>query len=70
MKTIFKLKLKASSTTDHHKANVIVQGCSQHKGINYFETYTPVLHYESLQFLITLAIKLNLKIHQMDVALR
>ncbi len=66
-KTIFKLKLKASRATDWHKAHVMVQGCGQREGINYFETYTPVLCYKSPWFLNALTVKLDLEIHQMDV---
>ncbi len=66
-KTIFKLKLKADGTTDHRKARVVVQGCGQCEGINFFETYAPVLRYESLRFLLALAVEMDLEIHQMDV---
>jgi hypothetical protein len=43
LKMIFKLKLKANGSADRHKACVVVQGCGQCEGINYFETYTLVL---------------------------
>lgn len=66
-KPIFKLKVKANGSPECFKACVVVQGYAQKEGVDFFETYTPVLHYKTLQFLLTLAIPLNLDIHQMDV---
>jgi histone deacetylase 1/2 len=68
-KPIFKLKVKANRSPKQFKAHIVIQGYTQKEGIDFFKTYTPVLHYKTLQFLLTLAILLNLDIHQMDINL-
>jgi hypothetical protein len=67
VKPIFKLKVKADGLPKQFKVCVVVQGYAQKEGIDFFETYVPVLHYEMLWFLLTLAVLLDLDIHQMDV---
>jgi transposase InsO family protein len=66
-KLIFKLKTRADGTPERYKARIVVQGFSQREGIDFTETYAPVVRYESLRFLLALAVLLDLEIHQMDV---
>ena len=42
-------------------------GYSQEKGLNYDETFSPVVRSESIRSVIALASKNDLKMHQMDV---
>lgn len=44
----------------------MAKGCSQRAGIDYNETFSPVVRYSSIRFLMALAVKFNLKIEQMD----
>ena len=43
-----------------------MQGFSQQKGIDYKETFAPVVRYSSIRFLLALSVNCNLHIHQLD----
>lgn len=49
------------------KARLLAQGFSQLPGIDYFETFTPVVKLDSLRFLCAIAAKHDLKLYQFDV---
>src|SRR5688572_5737299 len=66
-KWVFKTKLKVDGTVDRYKARLVAKGCSQKPGIDYEETYGPVVRYTSIRFLMALAAKYDLDIDQMDV---
>ena len=66
-KWVFKRKLRANDSVKHYKAHLVAQGFSQHFGVDYDETFCPVVQFESLCTLITVAVQNGLKIHQMDV---
>lgn len=65
-KWIFKIKRDGAGNVVRHKARLVAKGCSQKFGIDYVETYSPVVRYASLRFLIALAVKNGLHIDQMD----
>lgn len=65
-KWIFKTKRDASGQTIRHKARLVVKGCSQRQGIDYKETFSPVVRYSSIRMLLALSAKFNLDIDQMD----
>lgn len=45
---------------------MVIKGYKLVKGIDYNEVYAPVVRYTSIRYLIGLAAKYGLKIHQMD----
>ena len=45
----------------------MAQGFAQKHGLDYDETFSPVIRFESLQTVIALAVQNDLKLHQMDV---
>lgn len=63
---VFKIKRNHEGDIVRHKARLVAKGCSQRYGIDYVETYSPVVRHTSLRFLFALAVKMNLKIDQMD----
>jgi Reverse transcriptase (RNA-dependent DNA polymerase) len=50
-----------------YKARLVAQGFTQISGIDYEETYSPVVDAITLQFLISLTITKNLQMSLMDV---
>jgi len=66
-KWIFKKKMKFDGTIDKFKARLVTQGFRQKEGIDYFDTYAPVVRISSIRFLTGLASIHGLVIHQMDV---
>lgn len=49
-----------------YKARLVVKGCSQRRGIDYEETFSPVVRYSSIRMLLALTAKYGLEVHQMD----
>jgi hypothetical protein len=66
-KWIYKKKLNSDGTIERYKARFVAQGFSQQEGIDYNETFAPVVRYKTLRILLTVVTIYNLEIHQMDV---
>jgi hypothetical protein len=45
----------------------VVRGFSQKEGVYYKETFTPVTRYASIQVVISIALVMKWRIHQIDV---
>lgn len=65
-KWVFKTKKDEAGQVARFKARLVVKGFSQRMGIDYNETYSPVVRYSTLRYLVGIAAKLNLDIDQMD----
>jgi len=63
---IFKVKQKADGTIDRYKARLVVRGFSQKPGIDYTETFSPVVRPESVRVILTLAAQSNLGLTSSD----
>ena len=66
-KWVFKTKRDVNGEFERCKARLVAQGCSQHFGQDYDETFSPVVRFESVRLLLALAVQCHLKLHQMDV---
>ena len=47
-KWIFKRKMKTDGTIDKYKARLVIKGYKQKKGLDYFDTYSPVTRITSI----------------------
>ena len=50
-----------------YKARLVATGYSQIEGVDYTETFAPVLKYQSLRMLMAVATEEDMHVHQMDV---
>ena len=66
-KWVFKVKTAADGSIERYKAHLVAQGFPQKYGLDYDETFCPVVRPESIRTVIALAVKKGLKLHQMDV---
>lgn len=65
-KWVLKKKFNQNGEVERFKARLVVKGCSQREGLDYNETFSPVIRYETVRFLIAMAAKFDLQIDQMD----
>lgn len=65
-KWVFRTKYDNDGNLFRHKARLVAKGCAQKYGIDYQETFSPVVRYPTIRFLIALAVKSGLKVDQMD----
>ncbi|KAF8673068.1 Encoded by [Rhizoctonia solani] len=52
---VFTLKCNANGTPARYKGQLVAQGFSQQPGINFDETFAPVVHLNSIQLLLSIA---------------
>ena len=64
---LFNYKYNAAGEVERSKARLVAQGYTQREGIDYHETYAPVVRMASIRVLLSIAAIHNLEIHQMDV---
>jgi hypothetical protein len=62
----FKCKRFPDGSVRKLKARFCVRGDKQKEGIDYFETYAPVVSWQTIRLLLILSIKLGLKTKQVD----
>lgn len=65
-KWVYKTKTDENDIIARYKARLVIKGYKQTKRVDYHETYAPVVRYSSIRYLIGVAAKYNMKIHQLD----
>jgi hypothetical protein len=50
-----------------YHARLVTRGFSQTKGLDFHQSFAPIVKFISIKMLLTLATTLDLEIHQMDV---
>jgi len=66
-KWILRRKLNSDGSVARYKARLVARGFSQVEGLDYSETFSPVLRMSSFRVLMALTAALNLEVHHMDV---
>ena len=66
-KWIFKVKYGSQGQVEHFKGRLVAKGYSQKYGIDFDETFSPVVRFDSIRALLAFAIQKRMLIHQMDV---
>ena len=66
-KWVLNIKHKVDGTIDRYKTRLIAKGCTQQEGIDYEETFLPMVRFASIRFILAIVAGMDLELHQMDV---
>ncbi|PWA44879.1 hypothetical protein CTI12_AA522760 [Artemisia annua] len=67
MKWVFKNKTDENGIVVKNKARLVAKGYNQQEGIDYEETFAPVVRMEAIRIFLAYASYMNFKVYQMDV---
>ncbi|XP_066373702.1 uncharacterized mitochondrial protein AtMg00810-like [Miscanthus floridulus] len=66
-KWVFKHKFKADGSLERYKARWVLRGFTQRPGIDYDETFSPVVKPATVRIVLSLAVSRKWPVHQLDV---
>lgn len=61
---IYKIKIKSNGEVERYK---VIRGFTQKYGINYIETFSPVVRFTSIRAILAIAAADNMSVKQFDV---
>lgn len=64
---VFRKKFNENGHCERHKVRLVAKGFAQQAGVDYQETFAPVVRSSSIRLLMALAVELDLLVEQMDV---
>ena len=64
---VFTIKENTDGSVNRYKARLVAKGFSQVEGVDYDETFAPVVQYTSIKILLSISNDLDLDVHHVDV---
>ncbi|GJX14057.1 ribonuclease H-like domain-containing protein [Tanacetum coccineum] len=64
---IYKIKYKSTGDIDRYKSRLVAKGFSQREGLDYEETFSPVVKMVTVRCLISIVVNKNWPLYQLDV---
>jgi hypothetical protein len=63
---VYKIKMKHGKV-DRYKSRLVVDGSIQIQGIDYSDSFAPVVKYTTLRIFLSICVVYNMQVHQLDV---
>jgi len=64
---VYKIKRHADGQVTRYKARLVARGFTQQEGIDYLETFSPVIKPTTVRLVLTIVVSYGWTIHQLDV---
>jgi hypothetical protein len=66
-KWVYKVKHKADGSIDRHKAQLVAKGFKKQLGIDYDDTFSPVIKHATIQLILSLVVSQGWTLQQLDI---
>jgi len=64
---VYRIKRRVDGSIDRYKARLVARGFTQQEGIDYPETFSPVIKQAIVRLVFSITVSHNWKIHQLDI---